>query len=232
MKRILLLLLSATAVFVLSAQPKVQRTWDFGVIGGANLSKYNFYPTATQDQATGYLAGVAARYIEEKYFGLEAELLISKRGMKDRFDEDHQQYSFQRNLTYIEMPVNAHIYFNLGKKNEISIDLGPKIGYFLGDSYTAQLDDTFADYADLTRHKYAHHDMEVSKKVDYGIQAGMGYEFRFSQNASFQLLGRYYFGLGNIFPDSKGNYFEESSNRSIQVAGILWFRRPIRIKRP
>jgi len=229
MKRILTLFVASCAMLTLWAQPKVPREWDFGVMGGANLSQYNFYPKATQDQYTGYTAGVAVRYIEEKYFGLEAELLLTKRGMRDRFDDDHQQYSFDRSLTYIEVPVNAHIYFNLGKRNEIAVDLGPKIGFFVGDATKSSLDASFEAYAASFRHGFLHHTLDISRKVDYGIQAGLGYEFKFSPELSFQLMGRYYYGLGNLFPDKKGETFEESSNRSIQIVGTLWFRHKVRL---
>lgn len=228
-KRLAITLCAVLSGMLLWAQPKVPREWDFGVVGGANLSSYNFYPTASQDQSTGFTAGAAVRYIEEKFFGLEAELLLTQRGMRDRFDDDHQQYAFERTLMYMEMPVLAHVYFNLGKHSEIAVDLGPKLGYFLSDSKKSQLDATFEAYAQKFRHGYKHHDMPVDKKFDYGIQAGLGYEFKFSSQVSFQLQGRYYFGLGNIFPDRKGETFEESSNRGIQIVGTLWFRHRIRL---
>lgn len=231
MRKLLLVLLCVCGVVTTWAQPRVPREWDFGAVGGVNLSTYNFAPTVLQSQSSGYTAGVAVRYIEEKYFGLEAELLVTKRGMRDRFDEElAAKYSFVRNLTYVEMPVNAHVYFNLGSRSEIALDLGPKIGYYLSDTQEAKLDASFDVYANRTRHKYSHHSLEVSNKVDYGIQAGLGYEFKFTNSTSFQLQGRYYFGLGNIFPDAKGNYFEESSNRSIQIVGTLWFRHKVRLK--
>lgn len=229
-KRLLLLLLAGWAAAALWAQPKVPREWNIGVVGGSNLSRYSFNPTVTQDQYAGYTAGVALRYIEEKFFGLEAELLLTQRGMCDRFDDEHSQYAFERILTYVGLPVNAHIYFNLGERSEIAVDLGPKIGFFVGDECKSQLDETFVDYASRFRHGYGHHTLDVSRKLDYGIQAGLGYEFKFSHSASFQLMGRYYFGLGNIFPDRKGETFEESSNKSIQVVGTLWFRHRIRIR--
>lgn len=210
------------------SQPKVPREWDFGVVGGANLSTYNFFPSASQDQSVGYTLGVGARYIEEKFFGIEGELLFTRRGMKDRFDEEYSHLSFERYMYYVEMPVLAHIYFNLGSRSEIAVDLGPKLAYFMGDDKKAQLGEDFDYLCRMSRHGYKHHDMEVSSKLDYGIQAGLGYEFKFSPETSLQLQGRYYFGLGNIFPDSKGNTFEESSNRCIQIVATLWFRHRIR----
>ena len=73
--------------------------------------------------------------------------------------------------------------------------------------------------------------MPVSRKFDYGIQAGLGYEFKFGRKVSLQLQGRYYYGLANIWPDSKADEFEQSSNQSIQIVAALWWHHFIRGKK-
>lgn len=224
MRRLFTLLILALGVVTLAmAQKKIPREVQFGVLGGANLSQYRFSPTITQNQSVGYTAGVGVRYIEENFFGLQAELLLTRRGVDDRYDS-YPQYSYERRFTYIELPVMSHIYFKMGKRNEIAVDMGPKIGFYLTDDTKSKID---ADYESLvispSRHGYKHHDMAVEKTFDYGIQAGLGYEFRLSRELSLQLQGRYYFGLGNIFPDAKGEVFETSSNQSIQIVMSVWF---------
>lgn len=222
-KNILVLLLSFVSIGAM-AQPRIAREISFGVIGGSVLSSYSFAPKVTQGQALGYTAGVGARYIEEKYFGLQAEFLVTRRGMKDRFDE-YPDLKFQRNLTYIEMPVLAHVYFSAGKKNEIAFDIGPKLGLYLFDKSESQLfGEDWERIQRMSSHGYKHHDIDVTKKFDYGIQAGLGYEFKFNKELSLQLQGRYYFGLGNMFPDSKADVFENSNNQQIQIVAALWFR--------
>lgn len=225
-----LLLLTVCAVLSLGAmaQPRIAREVHLGVIGGATMSSYSFTPRrVTQDQARGFTMGVAARYIEEKYFGLQAEFLLTRRGVRDRFDE-YPELEFQRNFFYAEVPVLAHIYFNLGKKSEIAVDMGPKFGYYLGDSQTSHLEgDGWQQMLNQSLHLYMHHDMEVSKKFDYGIQAGLGYEFKLNNGMSLQLQGRYYFGLANMFPDKKSDVFETSNNHQIQIVAAVWFRQQI-----
>ena len=209
------------------AQPRIAREVHVGVLGGTVLSNYSFAPSVTQSMAQGYTFGVGARYIEEKFFGLQTELLITRRGEKDRFD-DNPEIKFQRNFTYIELPVLAHIYFNLGQKSEIALDLGPKAGFFLSDNATAEpTGEAWESIKRRTYHHYAHHTMAVSKRFDYGIQAGLGYEFKLRNNMSIQLQGRYYFGLGNMFPDSKGDVYETSNNHNIQIVAAFWFRQQI-----
>lgn len=211
----------------LSAQTRIAREVHIGAIGGACMSNYAYNPTVSQNLAPGYTFGIAARYIEEKLFGLQTEFLLTRRGEKDRFD-DNPELKFQRNFTYLEVPVLAHIYFELGEKSEIALDLGPKFGYFLSDNSVAELDsETWHKVQNSTFHKYQHHDLPVEKKFDYGIQAGLGYEFKLTKEMSMQLQGRYYFGLGNMFPDSKGDAYETSNNHHIQIVASFWFRSQI-----
>lgn len=227
LNKIILFLLISFSTLVLDAQQRIAREVHIGAIGGTTMSSYSFAPSVTQAMASGYTVGVAARYIEEKVFGLQVEMLLTKRGMKDRFD-DYPELSFQRDLTYIEVPFMAHIYFNCGKRNEIALDLGPKLGYFLGDSSTPEPEgDDWKKLVYSSQHKYQHHVLPVEKKFDYGIQAGLGYEFKFNEQMSLQLQGRYYFGLGNIFPDTKADVFENSNNHQIQIVAALWFRTQI-----
>lgn len=210
-----------------SAQTRIAREVHLGVVGGACMSNYNYAPKVTQDLAKGYTVGVAARYIEEKIFGLQAELLLTRRGEKDNFDE-HPELSFQRDFTYIEIPVLAHLYFECGEKSEISFDIGPKFGYFIADKAKANLEgESWDEVKNMTWHKYQHHEMPVSKKFDYGLQAGLGYEFKIRDGLSLQLQGRYYFGLGNMFPDSKADVYETSNNHHIQIVATVWFRSQI-----
>lgn len=212
------------------AQPKVPREFQFGTIGGANMSSYTLNPSVTQDKSLGYTVGLGVRYIEEKYFGLQCELLLTRRGMKDRYDL-YPQYSFERQLTYIELPVMAHVYFDIKKRSEVALDLGLKLGYYLADNSTSNLDGGFDVIAQSATHGYAHHSIPVDQKLDYGIQAGLGYEFKLNRRLSLQLQGRYYFGLGDIFPNTKADTYETSSNQSIQIVMALWFHHRVKIRK-
>ena len=48
--------------------------------------------------------------------------------------------------------------------------------------------------------------MAVDRKFDYGIVGGAGMEIVIKPDTPM-LEGRYYFGLGNIFKDSKRDFF-------------------------
>lgn len=229
-KPIFSLLMLVCLCSVAWAQPKVPREFQFGAIGGTSMSSYTFNPSSPQqNKSLGAVGGGGIRYIEEKYFGLQCELLLAQRGVKDRYDE-HPEYKFERQWTYVEVPMMAHVYFNIGQRNEVALDLGAKLCYNIGDKTKKQLDSTFDDFANNTVHHYDHHTLPVTNKFDYGIQAGLGYEFKINRQVSLQLQGRYYFGLGDIFANTKADTFETSSNQSIHIVASLWWHHRIKVR--
>lgn len=211
----------------LKAQTRIPREVHLGVVGGANLSEYTFHPRVSQRFTGSYTMGVAARYIEETTFGLQAELLLTERGIADLYEPNPEDWKFERKLLYVELPVLAHIYFKMGGRNEVSVDLGPKLAYYLSDRTNSNLPDDYGDYG----YVYLHHELPVAKKFDYGIQGGLGYEFKVNEQYSAQIAGRYYFGLGNLWPDSKADHFEQASNQSVQIVLTLWWHHVIKGKK-
>jgi hypothetical protein len=59
--------------------------------------------------------------------------------------------------------------------------------------------------------------MSVQRKIDYGISAGAGLELSLKHVGHFMLEGRYYYGLGDIFKNSKRDYFGRSNLNVITV---------------
>ena len=59
--------------------------------------------------------------------------------------------------------------------------------------------------------------MAVEHKFDYGIAAGLGVEYSVPRVGHFLLEGRYYYGLGSIFGESKRDYFGRSNFGNIVV---------------
>ena len=65
--------------------------------------------------------------------------------------------------------------------------------------------------------------MAVEKKFDYGIAGGAGIEFSMPKVGHFLLEGRYYYGLGNIFGNSKSDYFGKSNFGQIVIKATYLF---------
>ena len=211
----LLLALLLLVPGALKAQTRFPTEHSVGVTGGVILSSMTFRPTSiVQDMRLGPSFGVAYRYIEEKYFGIQAELRLTQRGWKDRL-EDYPELHFERALTYVELPVMSHIFFGNNRVRGF-VNLGPQLGYFISDKKTTNITPPVEG---LTTD---HQTLPISRTFDYGIVGGGGLELRFGVN-SFIIEGRYYFGLGDIFPNEKKDVFEASSNQHIAISAAWLF---------
>ena len=59
--------------------------------------------------------------------------------------------------------------------------------------------------------------VNVENKFDYGIAAGLGLEYSHPKLGHFILEGRYYYGLGDIYGNSKRDYFGRSNNNNVII---------------
>ena len=59
--------------------------------------------------------------------------------------------------------------------------------------------------------------MPVEKKIDYGLTFGAGVEAAFNHVGRVNLEGRFYYGLGNIYGDSKKDYFGASNHTTVYI---------------
>ncbi len=191
----------------------------YGVNGGITLSKVSFNPSVPQDYLQQYTGGITVRYISEKNFGLQGELNYSLRGWKERVDTVSHLSSYSRSIAYLELPLMTHIYFNMSKRTRVLFNMGPQVGYYLNEKTVEK--DLIVTYPNQIPPYY---DTEVQRIFDWGITGGMGFEFR-TGIGSFIVDGRYYFGLSDIFSNSKSDYFQSSSNQVISIKLAYLFRK-------
>jgi hypothetical protein len=59
--------------------------------------------------------------------------------------------------------------------------------------------------------------MAVENKFDYGITAGVGLEYSNPHIGHILLEGRYYYGLGDMYGNSKRDYFGRSNFSNIII---------------
>ena len=57
----------------------------------------------------------------------------------------------------------------------------------------------------------------IENKFDYGIAAGAGLEYNLPKVGHLLLEGRYYYGLGNVFGNTKRDYFGRSNHNTIYI---------------
>ena len=222
--RFILSALATLLSLTVSSQTHYESNITIGGKGGGTLSSASFSPTVPQSMLTGMIVGATFRYIEERHFGLIAEINLEQRGWKEDFEE--APYSYSRTLTYIQIPFLTHIYFGSTKFHGF-FNAGPEVAYMIGESTSANFDiDNFRSLDDFPKvnrstDQFA---MPVKNKFDYGISAGLGMELFLKRNHSITLEGRFYFGLGNMFGASKSDVFAASRGMSIQVTVGYNFR--------
>lgn len=226
MKRLHTLILTLCCLCSLGAAAQRFYTPDFavGLKAGATVSEMSWSPTVRQQFTPGMTAGVCLRYTEENHFGLIAELNFTQRGWAEKFAPE-TGLSYSRQFSYIQLPVMTQIFFG-SEKWRFFVNLGPEIGYMVGDKISANF-----DYRDLSsvanfprNHRTDQLAMEPGRKFDYGIAAGLGVEMRLKRKHSFLLEGRFYYGLANVFPSSRRDVFGASRGMSIECTLGYMFR--------
>lgn len=216
-----LLILATLCTTVLKAQKiTFDREFYLGIGGGALSSSVDFVPAVQQSFMTGLHGGLSAKYISENHLGLVAEINYAQRGWTEAFDAG-QDFSYSRTLNYLEIPFMTHIYF--GNKFRFIMNVGPQISFLLNDDQ--QMNQALAD--DVAARKAADPEAPIGvqyspfdelNRVDYGIIGGIGLELK-TGIGDFDLEGRYYFGLGDVFNSrrSENAYFSRSAHRLIEA---------------
>lgn len=220
--------LALAAVVAVPAMASAQRMYEpdfsLGVKGGATISQMAWSPSVRQKMTQGVTFGVTARYTEENHFGIIGELNLTQRGWAEQF-EPATGLSYSRTFTYLQLPVMTHIFFG-SKKFRFFVNLGPEVGYMIGDKISSNFN--YKDVASVTNfpanHRKEQLDMKVESKLDYGIAAGIGGEARFAGKHSVMIEGRFYYGIGNVFPAKRGDTFGASRGMSIEVTAAYMFR--------
>ena len=198
-----------------------QPHFDIGGKAGMTFSRLAFTPGVEQSMASGILMGVKARYTEEKFFGLIAELNIEQRGWREVFEET--DFNYTRKLTYITLPILTHIYFGSDKAKGF-FNLGPSVGYMISESISSNFDynnPASVEGFPIDNRHVNQMSMAVKNKFDYGITAGAGFVLT---RHHLLIEGRYYYGLGSIFPSNKKDEFSASRCNSIEVSLGYMFR--------
>ena len=219
--------------FVAQAQIGQHRNeFSLGINGGYVMSNIGFTPKVTLNYHGGMTAGLSLRYVCEKYFSticsIHAEVNYSKIGWNERIyttndkpvinATTNQAETYVRDLNYIQVPFFAHLAWGKERKGmQFFFQAGPQFGFLLNESTKTNFDLANANLSDRSNTTVAQDTMKVENKFDYGIAAGIGVEYTVPHVGHFLLEGRYYYGLGNIFGDTKRDYFAKSNISNIAV---------------
>lgn len=209
-----------------------RNTLSVGVGGGYNLSTIRFTPKVVQSMKGGINGGITLRYTVEKYFStiasIQAEVNYSQLGWKEDIKDVNNNAvinastgvaeQYERTINYVQIPFLAHLAW--GRENKginFFVNAGPQLGIYISESTKSNFDWASRNMADRANTIVAQDTMKVENKLDYGIAAGAGIEWAIPKVGRFTLEGRYYYGLGNIYGDSKRDYFASSNFGTITI---------------
>lgn len=216
MKRLILIFVAAVVALTAAAETHYRPHISIGGRAGVSMGQVSFSPSVKESWNQGTTGAVTFRYTEEKLFGLVAEFGWVQRGWKEDFEE--HPFSYNRKCTYLTLPVMTHIYFG-SKRFKTFINLGPSVSYMISESTEA--DFNYEDTSLVPNFPANRHTEQlktpVHNKFDYGISAGLGFEFYLKPRHSICAEARFYYGLGNIYPSSKADTFSASRNMTIEL---------------
>lgn len=231
-KTVALLLVLLVAMSAKAQVGDHRNDFAIGVNGGYVLSNVGFVPKVTQSLHPGITGGLSFKYTCEKYFktycSVLAEVNYARIGWKERIltvtDEPVVNpvtglaEAYQRDLNYIQVPVFAHLAWGKEHKGfQFFFQAGPQFGFLLNESTTSNFRFADRNLADRSNQTCAQDTMAVENRFDYGIAAGLGVEWSIPHAGHVLLEGRYYYGLGNIYGDSKRDYFAKSNHSNIVI---------------
>ncbi|MBQ9231788.1 MAG: PorT family protein [Prevotella sp.] len=239
MRKLLLFCLFALLPSITKAQVGEYRT-DFavGVNGGYVLSNVGFTPDVPQRMLGGMTAGVTFRYTCEKYFksicAIVAEVNIAQVGWKEDimgledqplyYEGDANALHYERKMTYLQIPLFARLGWGRERKGlQGFFQIGPQFGIFMNESTNTNLVEGKSPTETRSSTIVAQESMPVEKKFEYGIVGGAGIEFSMPKVGHFLLEGRYYYGLGNLYGNTKSDYFAKSNFGQIVIKATYLF---------
>lgn len=231
MKYIYLFLFSAFSLYASAQVGEHRNNFSLGVNGGYTLSSVHFTPQVTQGYLTGPTAGISFRYVCEKYFkticSIYGEVNFNTMGWKeDILDVNDNPVinaqtgiaeRYSRKMRYIQVPIMAHLAWGREEKGwNFFFHGGPQFGFFQKETTSANYDFEQRNIDDRANKIVEQETTPVDNKFDYGIVGGIGVEYSMPRVGHLLVEARYYYGLGNIYPDSSADTFGSSNFQNIQ----------------
>lgn len=214
-RAVLIFCISLLAAGAYAQVEKPRKRLEIGIAGGTNINSMEFQPRIRQDFLCGWNGGLNIRYTSEKYFSMicatQLEVNFSQRGWQEDFDDGTKNY-YSRVINYIEVPLFAHVSWGREERGfQFFLNVGPQFGFFLNEKEHYEGDWKIENRPSSI---YPVYGKKLQNKFDYGIAGGAGVEWK-TRAGNFFIEGRYYYGLSDIFKNSKTEDFGRSANLTI-----------------
>lgn len=217
---------------------------DLGISGGADFSKISFLHNmkdrmsqiGNQSFIPNYRLGVVCRYISQNHFGIQIETNYVNAGWEENFIDDSGVWNvydletnkvydvyglnISRELSYLEIPLLAHIYFGK-RKVRFFVNMGPVLNVLLkyGELNVSGSDNDLHKYVLKSDDPRLYEDYS---KVGYGITGGLGFNFILGK-MHLLLEGRYMYGFSDLYDNNKADVFQRSNNQLFNLTMSLMF---------
>ena len=206
-------LLSLLGLLLTSGQVASQ-PWNstVGIKGGMNVSRLSVSGLTDENNVIGYHAGVFVRLGLTPCFAIQPEALFSMKGAEVNFNNAFASGGAIVRLNYMDVPVLAVFKF----LPHVSLQAGPYFSYLIDASIKNTSGSDGSDFSsELNEDNF--------NRVDYGLVAGAGFEFR-----SLNFGVRYLQGLAQIGKDKtvfgQTYNFPDGKNSAWQVyLGLCFF---------
>ena len=169
--------------------------------------------------------GLTIRYTCEKYLAaicaLQAEVNYTNLGWKEVIEPQYGTDTYNRDIHYLQVPLLAR----LGWGRELRglqgyLILGPQVAFCIGSK--EHYSDPWAG-TPRPNNVTQQYGRDVENFFEYGITAGLGMEVSTRHAGHFLIEGRYYYGLADIFYNSKRDPFGRSANGAIIIKATYLF---------
>lgn len=189
-----------------------------GFTGGYTMNTMDFMPKIKQTQKGAPMIGFSSRYVCEKYFtticAVALEVQYNNLGWKEVI-EDGSENTYKRDWHFIEMPILMQMGWGRERRGfKFIFEAGPQVGIYLGGK--EHRGGATWDTSHRPNGVVYQYGKDPDRTFDYGIAAGLGLEFS-SPIGHLLLQGRYYYGLGDMYDNSKRGDFGRSANQTIQI---------------
>ena len=208
LKRILAVALILAGASKIQAQ---ENSPSLGIKGGYNMS--NLYTEDVDDQnvLSGFNIGLFATLPLSSSVALQPELIYTTKGAELQYDNAFTAGTAKFRLNYVEVPVL--IKANLTKN--FNVHFGPYAAFLVDSKITNE-----GQNGDINFEQEI--DREDLNTVDFGVAAGLGFDFD-----SFGIGARYNYGLSTVGKErtyAGGTYtFPDSKNSVLSIYAAIKF---------
>lgn len=191
--RYLFLALAGLLTAGLAAQTADSATvsrFQVGVTGGYAEHEIDFTPSADVERLGGNQFGVAVRYFDHPWIGVQAELNYQEAGWREDLGEDFTTL-YERRTRYVEFVALTQTSFGRGVFQPL-LQVGPYLAVPLGEE--EDIPDGFVP-PDTPLPTYI--GREIDFRLNYGLRAGAGFNLEIG-GLTIQAEGFYLLGFNDI----------------------------------